>query len=98
MLGLYAGGKTPQQIAVVLDMRLNLVTHDLRVAIDELVREYAKPTPAQTFVRYAAFQFGIITELKDAASKFMQDDSSKQYNALISSLRAQSDIYDKIMD
>lgn len=97
VLQMYAGGKTPHQIAALLDMRLTDVTRDLRIAVDELVREYAKPTPQQTFVRYAAFQFGIISQLKKAAHQFMKDEN-KQYNALISSLRAQSDIFDKIMD
>lgn len=98
VLGMYASGKTPQQIAAVLDMRLTDVTRDLRIAVDELVTEYAKPTPQQTFVRYAAFQFGIISELKKASSLMLKDKRNRQYNAVISSLRAQSDIFDKIMD
>jgi hypothetical protein len=97
-LSMYAEGKTPEQIASVLGMRVVNVKQAIKAAINDLIKHYTDPTPEHTFVRYAAFQFGVIAKLQDACELFMNDERNKQYNALTSALRAQSDIYDKIVD
>jgi hypothetical protein len=98
ILGLYASGRTVEQIAARLGSKAQHVTRDLNIALDQMVKHYALPSPAHNFVRYAAFQFGIIHKLQDACELFTADPDSKQYNAMVSALRAQSDIYDKIID
>jgi hypothetical protein len=103
MLSLYAEGKPPEQIAIQMGMSVNHVKRNLKIAINSLIKHYADPSPQQTFVRYAAFQFGIIRKLQDTHSLFMGEaapqskSAPKQYSAAISALRAQSDIYDKIV-
>lgn len=94
----YAAGKTPEEIAVYYQMRLNQVTRDINVAIDRMIKEYATPTPEVTFVRYAAFQLGIVSKLQDAVEQFKADPKATQYNALVTALKNQSDIYDKVLD
>lgn len=96
VLEMYAAGRTPEQIAVKMDMRLQDVTRDINTAIDELVVQYSKPSPQQTFVRYATFQLAIIRKLNHAIEAFRKDEDTKQYNAWVSALRTQSDIYDKV--
>jgi hypothetical protein len=94
----YSAGKTPEEIAVMYQMRLNQVTRDINVAIDRMIKEYATPSPEVTFVRYAAFQLGIVSKLQDAVEDFKADPKATQYNALVTALKAESDIYDKVLD
>lgn len=98
ILRMHASGKTPEEIAIDLDIGVNIVNRELGTALDSLVKHYAMPTPEQTFVRYAAFQFEVIRKLEESLEVFRDDSETKQYNAMISALKAQSDIYDKIMN
>ena len=96
ILEMYASGRTPDQIAIKMKMPRQAVSRDLNIAIQEMIEAFAKPTPQQTFVRYAAFQLGVVRKLNDAIKHFRTDPETKQYNAWVSALRAQSDIYDKV--
>ena len=49
----YAQGVPSEQIALKLKVPLQQVTNDLNLAIQEMIEQYSKPTPEQTFVRYA---------------------------------------------
>jgi hypothetical protein len=95
---MYASGKTVDQIAVKMSMPRQIVTKDLNIAIQEMIEAFAKPSPQQSFVRYAAFQLSVVRKLGDAIKAFKRDKKNKQYNAWVSALRAQSDIYDKVFD
>jgi hypothetical protein len=48
-------------------------------------------------VRYALHQFKLIRKLDDAVKRF-ESEPSTQYNAMVSALRAQSDLMDKIYE
>lgn len=96
ILELYASGKPIDQIALKLKMQRQHVTRDLNIAIQEMIEAFAKPTPQQTFVRYATFQLAVVRRLGEAIQAFKADKYNKQYNAWVSALRAQSDIYDKV--
>lgn len=98
ILKMHASGKTPEEIAVAMDLGVNTVSRELNTALDTLIKHYAMPTPEQTFVRYAAFQFEVIRKLEESIDMFRDDSETKQYNAMISALKTQSDIYDKIMN
>jgi len=96
ILALYAEGKTLPVISNLLSMRTVDVSRDLNIALQDMVRQYSLPSPEQNFVRYAAFQMNVIKKLKEANELFLADPEAKQYGASIASLRAQSDIYDKV--
>lgn len=98
VLRLHAEGKTTEQIAVALNMHPSVVTRDINDALDEMLHHYADPTPQQTFVRYAAFNFAIINKLQKAADRFFDDPETTQYSSLVSALKAQSELYDKIIN
>lgn len=97
VLTLYARGKTPEEIAVLTGAHVNHVRRDIATATNALIKDWAQPTAQQTFVRYAAFQLDIVRRLQKACEQFAKDERNKQYSAMVSALRAQSDIYDKVM-
>lgn len=96
-LSLYAKGMTPDQIALQLNMRVKEVNFDVAAAMDRLLTHFTVP-PQQTFIRYAVFNLDIIRKLQRAVERFQKDTKSVQYNSVIAALRAQSDIYDRILD
>jgi len=98
ILSMYSEGKTIAAIAEDLQIPQNAVTRNLNSAIDHMIRHYAQSTPQQTFIRYAAFQMGIVKKLQKTYERYINDPDVKQYNAAIQALRGMSDIYDKIMD
>lgn len=98
VLEMYTEGKTPEEIARKLQLLPATIERHITGALDALVRHWAKPSPQHTFVRYAAFQLGIVKKLQAAHDEFMDAEDSKQYGAAISALRVQSDIMDKVMD
>lgn len=94
----YTAGHTKEQIGVSLSIPLERVDRYLNEAMDALVKHWAKPSPEHTFVRYAAFQMGIIRKLQKSYDQFMaDDDNNRQHGACIQALKAQSDIMDKVM-
>lgn len=98
VLEMYTQGKTPEEIARRLQLLPATIERHIAGALDALVRHWAKPSPQHTFVRYAAFQLGIIKKLQAAHDSFMGSEEGKQYGAAVSALRVQSDIMDKVMD
>lgn len=94
----YISGKTKEQIGVSLSIPTERVDRYLNEAMDALVKHWAKPSPEHTFVRYAAFQMGIIEKLQRSYDRFMAaEDNNRQHSAAIAALKAQSDIMDKVM-
>lgn len=98
ILKLHTEGKSHAQIADTVAIPPQIVQRELELAIDEFLRSWAEQSPQHTFVRYATFQFAVIRRLQQAHESFIKDKENKQYNAAISALRAQSDIYDKVLD
>lgn len=98
ILKMYAQGTPTEVIAQELQMHQTHVTRALNHAIDRLIDHYASASPQQTFVSYASFQMSIIQKLQRTYEKYMDDPNAKQYNAGIQALKAQSDIYDKILE
>lgn len=98
ILNLYLDGKTTSEIAVDLGLREQYIDLSLTKILDHLVNYYSRPSSQHTFIRYACFQMRLIHLLQEAYDEFMRNPSTKGRSALISSLRAQSDIYDKIFD
>jgi hypothetical protein len=96
ILKMYSQGKSVSQIAIDLEMPANVVTKNLNTVIDRMIEHYAKSTPQQTFVTYAAFQMGIVQKLQKTYEKYISSDV-KQFNAGIQALRGMSDIYDKVL-
>jgi len=97
ILSLYSEGRTPEQIAIQLNMNKREVKTGIRRALDHHLKLYATPSPEHNFVKYASFQYNIIQKLQSACDMFLNDPDTKQYSALVSAYKAQSDIYDKIM-
>jgi hypothetical protein len=95
ILDMFGAGKPIEQIATELDMHQTVAVRDLNIAIDRAVKHYAESTPQQTFVRYAAFQMGIIKKLNTTFEKNFND--RKNSSAAIQALMGQSSIYDKIL-
>lgn len=97
ILKMYAQAIPVEQIAVQLEVPTASVTKMLNSAIDRMIAHYAHSTPQQTFVRYAAYQMGIVQKLQRTYERYVDDPDVKQYNAGIQALRSMSDIYDKVM-
>jgi len=98
ILKLHTEGKTNIQIAEAVAINPALVQREIDLATEEFLRSWAEQGPEHTFVRYASFQLNIVRKLQAAHDRFLKDKHNKQYNAAISALRAQSDIYDKVLD
>lgn len=98
LLEAYSQGRTPEQLASDFKLPQSRIERELKLGLDSLVHHFAAPSPQHAFVRYAVFQLRIVEQLRDTYDSMISDDETKQYNAAISALRAQSDIYDKIME
>lgn len=98
VLRLYAQGKTPQLIALEVGLPIVRVEREINRGVDSLVRFYAEPRAEHSFVRYAAFQTGIIAKLQATYDRLARSDDPKVVPTAVHALRAQSDIYDRIMD
>lgn len=94
---MYAQGKTPDQIALDLKMGVGEVTSDIGQATDRLLAHFTCP-PQHTFIRYAVFNLAIIRKLQQIIERFEADDKTVQYNSIISALKTQSDLNDKILE
>jgi len=97
VLTMYAQGKTPDQIALDLKMGVGEVTADIGQATDRLLSHFTCP-PQHTFIRYAVFNLSIIRKLQQIIERFEADDKTVQYNSIISALKTQSDLNDKILE
>jgi hypothetical protein len=97
VLALYSDGKTIPVIADMLSMRRQDVSRDLNIALSDMVKQYALPSPEQNFVRLAAFQMGVIQKLRESYETFTADPEARQYGAAVSALKAQSEIYDRLI-
>jgi len=97
VLTLYSQGRTPDEIALSLKMQVEQVNADIAKATDRLLAHYTCP-PQHTFIRYAVFNLSIIRKLQQSVERFERDKATVQYNSVISALRAQSDIHDKILE
>lgn len=98
LLQLYASGKALDSIALDEGLDMRVVVNAVSTALDRQVKNYAEPSPQHQFVRYAVFNMDLIKKLDDARKMFMFDPEGKQYSMIISSIRAQHDIFDKIQD
>jgi len=96
--GLYAENKTPEQIAAELSLPIAQVTKDLGYILEALASYYGSLPPEHTFVRYALFQTRLIRNMQEAADAFLRDPEAKQFNTYMTSMRAQSDLMDKILE
>lgn len=98
LLQQYASGKALDSIALDESLDMRVVVNAVSTALDRQVKNYAEPSPQHQFVRYAVFNMDLIKKLDDARKMFMFDPEGKQYSMIISSIRAQHDIFDKIQD
>jgi len=84
------------------------IERELAKAMASLSDYYTKPTNVENFLRYAAFQMRLITQLQELYDTFLERHKKmkekkpghaseiKGGTALVSAIKAQSDIYDKI--
>lgn len=96
LLRLYAHGKSLDSIALDLDLDMRAVVNSISTALDRQVKNFAEPSPQHQFVRYAIFNMGLIEKLDNARRMFLQDPEGKQYAMIVSSIRAQHEIYEAI--
>lgn len=97
VLSMFADGNPADVIAAAMGMQRNHVKRDLKIALNDMLAYWADPSPQHTFVRYAAFQLGIVHKLQETYGLFMESPDPAKYGALVNSLRAQSDIFDKVL-
>lgn len=103
---MYSEGKTPEQIASALDTTLATVKRDIDIILEKQSKLYAESTPQHNFVRYAAFQLNVVRKLGQVADTCLGYTreapdpavASKSGATAVQALKAQSDIYDKVMD
>ncbi|KKN81400.1 hypothetical protein LCGC14_0320130 [marine sediment metagenome] len=81
-----------------LDMQGKQAAALIRTGVEEQYKSWASANHRDNFVRYISFQIGVIRKLEHACKLFMEDPDSKQYNALVSACKAQSDIYERLFD
>lgn len=93
-----AQGRPLDEIANEYNIRESTVTRLLGDAIEALFAHHAQATPRDNFARYAAFNLGIIRKLDDLVAEFMEDKENRQYSAAVTALKAQSDLYDKVIE
>ena len=96
LLDLYATGMSLESIALEEALDMRAVVNSISTALDRHVKSYAEPSPQHQFVRYAVFNMGLIRKLDEARRMFLKDPEGKQYAMIVSSIKAQHDIYDKI--
>jgi hypothetical protein len=96
VMDLHAAGIDVDDIAIGLDLTIAKVKKLLDQGLAQLARGHARTNPSENFARYAYFHTRIIQRLDDMIDQFMADPDSKQYNATVTALRAQSDMLDKI--
>lgn len=97
LLQQYATGKALESIALDENLDMRAVVNAVSTALDRQVKNFAEPSPQHQFVRFAVFNMDLIKKLDDARKMFMFDPEGKQYSMIISSIRAQHDIYNNIM-
>jgi len=98
-LALFARGYPPNMIAKELGTDPRTVERDIDRATQQLLRYFAEPKVQHTFIRYAAFNLSVIEKLQLLYESFMADHSEKKnYSAAVGSLKAQSDVLDRIID
>lgn len=97
LLAQYARGKPMEDIALDEDMAMSAVARSISSALEREVRNFAEPSPQHQFVRYAAFNLDLIAKLDTARNMFMSDPEGKQYSMIVSSIKAQHDIYNAVM-
>lgn len=96
LLQQYAMGKSLESIALDEDLDMRAVVNSVSSALDRQVKNYSEPSPQHQFVRYAVFNMDLIKKLEEARRMFLYDPEGKQYSMIISSIRAQHDIYNSI--
>jgi len=98
ILSLHLDGKSVEEIAIDLGFTEGYVEMLLTRTLDQLAEYYSKPSTPQTFVRYASFQMRIISQLQHVYNKFLGSEDPKGKSAIVGALKAQSDVYDKIIE
>lgn len=97
LLQQYAMGKSLDSIALDENLDMRAVVNSVSTALDRQVKNFGEPSPQHQFVRYAVFNLDLIKKLDEARRMFMFDPEGKQYSMIISSIRAQHDIYNSIL-
>jgi hypothetical protein len=99
VLALFSRGYPPNMIARELGCHVTTVEKDIERGTQQLLRYFAEPKVQHTFIRYAAFNLSVIEKLQLLYESFMADNSEKKnYSAAVGSLKAQSDVLDKVID
>lgn len=96
LLAQYAAGKSLESIALDEELDMRSVVNAVSAALDRQVKNFSEPSPQHQFVRYAVFNLELIKKLDEARKMFLYDPDGKQYSMIISSVRAQHDIYEAI--
>lgn len=96
VLDLYASGQSVDDVAIALNLNIDQTKKFVEDGINQLVQHHARASPADNFGRYAHFHMRTIQRLDKLIEQFIADKDSKQYNAVVQALRAQSDVLDKV--
>jgi hypothetical protein len=97
-LQMWAHGQNPLEISLALRLDPNFVQTTLDETIASTFGYWSNATTEQNFVRYMAFQMGIVRKLDEMCQKFDEDPKGTQYNAIISAQKTKADIFERTYD
>jgi hypothetical protein len=93
---LYSSNYSPEQIAMELELPLQIVTKDLKVIVEAMAVTYSQMEPEHLFARYAMMMGKLYGDLEDACDKFLSDEEAKGYNSFVAAKRTQKDVIESI--
>jgi hypothetical protein len=97
ILLLASKGKSPEDIAIELNIQIPQAQRLLAQAYEQMVAYFAHATPRENFCRYAAFNLSLVRKLDDLIGDFADDKENRQYNAATNAIKAQAELYDKLI-
>lgn len=97
ILLLASKGKSPHDIAIELNIQIPHAQRLLSDAYEQMIAYFAHATPRENFCRYAAFNLALVRKLDDLIGDFSDDKENRQYNAATNAIKAQAELYDKLI-
>ena len=97
----HARGQNIVSLIHTYDYPQDVLENELNNAIESLTEHFLEASAAKSFALYATFHFDIIKDLDSVLSTLHQElkqGNAKASTALVSGLKAKSDLFDKIYD
>jgi hypothetical protein len=98
ILDRYLDGDSSEQIAIDLGFSESYVDGLIGEVLDKISDFYLKSSSYHTFARYAAFNLRLISQLTSATTDLFAQKTAKATTAAIAAIKAQSDLYDRVLD